>query len=66
MKFGMRKPSIKKSIAARTSVKRYIRHSIGVKAPRGWGWITNPKKALYNKVYRKTSFSIFDIFKFFK
>jgi len=66
MKFGMRKPSIKESIAARTSVKRYIRHSLGVKAPRGWGWITNPKKALYNKVYRKTSFSIFDIFKFFK
>ena len=66
MKFGMRKPSIRKSIAARTSVKRYIRHSLGVKAPRGWGWITNPKKALYNKVYRKTSFSIFDIFKFFK
>ena len=66
MKFGMRKPSIKKSIAARTSVQRYIRHSLGVKAPRGWGWITNPKKALYNKVYRKTSFSIFDIFKFFK
>lgn len=66
MKFGMRKPSIKKSIAARTSVKRYIRHSLGVKAPRGWGWIINPKKALYNKVYRKTSFSIFDIFKFFK
>ncbi|KNY27719.1 MULTISPECIES: hypothetical protein [Clostridia] len=66
MKFGMRKPSIKKSIAARTSVKRYIRHSLGVKAPRGWGWISNPKKALYNKVYRKTTFSIFDIFKFFK
>jgi hypothetical protein len=62
----MRKPSIKKSIAARTSVKRYIRHSLGVKAPRGWGWITNPKKALYNKVYRKTTFSIFDIFKIFK
>jgi len=66
VKFGMRKPSIKKSIAARTSVKRYIRHSLGVKAPRGWGWITNPKKALYNKVYRKTTFSIFDIFKIFK
>ncbi|HOV25678.1 MAG TPA: hypothetical protein PK566_04860 [Pseudobacteroides sp.] len=66
MKFGMRKPSIRKSIAARTSLKRYIRHNLGVKAPRGWGWITNPKKALYNKVYRKTTFSIFDIFKFFK
>jgi hypothetical protein len=62
----MRKPSIRKSIAARTSVKRYIRHSLGVKAPRGWGWITNPKKALYNRAYRKTTFSIFDIFKLFK
>ena len=25
--------------------------------------ILHPKKALYNKVYKKTSFSIFDIFK---
>jgi hypothetical protein len=45
MKFGIRKPSIRKRIAARTSVKRYIRHSLGFKAPRGMGWITNPKKA---------------------
>lgn len=66
MKFGMRKPSLKKSIVARTSVKRYIRHSLGAKTPRGWGWITNPQKALYNKVYNKTTFSIFDIFKLFK
>ena len=66
MKFGIRKPSLKKSIAARTSVKRFARHSLGLKAPRGFGWFTNPKKALYNKVYNKTSFSIFDIFKFRK
>ncbi|WP_088189281.1 hypothetical protein [Desulfosporosinus sp. FKA] len=66
MKFGMRKPSLKKSIAARTSLKRYVRHNLGMKAPRGWGWLTNPKKAAYNRVYRKTTFSIFDIFKFFK
>ncbi|SNX53616.1 hypothetical protein [Thermoanaerobacterium sp. RBIITD] len=66
MKFGMRKPSIKKSIAARTSLKRYIRHNLGFKAPRGWGWLTNPKKAAYNRVYRKTTFSIFDIFRLFK
>ncbi|HHW00190.1 MAG TPA: hypothetical protein GXX36_11610 [Clostridiaceae bacterium] len=38
MKFGIRKPSIRKSIAARTSVKRYMRHNMGFKAPRGWGW----------------------------
>jgi len=55
MKFGFRIPSLTKRIAARTSVKRVIRHNRGFKAPRGWGWITDPKKALYNKVYNKTS-----------
>ena len=55
MKFGFRVPSIKKRIAARTSVKRIIRHNLGFKAPRGWGWVTNPNRALYNKVYNKTS-----------
>ena len=55
MKFGFRIPSIKKRIAARTSVKRVIRHNLGLKAPRGMGWVTNPKKALYDRVYNKTS-----------
>ncbi len=57
MKFGLRTPSIKKKIAARTSVKRYVRHNLGFKAPRGMGWITNPKRAAYNRVYNRTSFS---------
>ncbi len=55
MKFGFRIPSLTKRIAARTSVKRIIRHNLGFKAPRGMGWITNPKKALYNRVYNKTT-----------
>lgn len=55
MKFGIRKPSIKKSISARTSPKRIIKNSLGLKAPKGMGWITDPKKAAYNKVYNKTS-----------
>jgi hypothetical protein len=55
MKIGFRIPNINKRIAARTSVKRYVRQNLGFKAPRGWGWVTNPKKALYNKVYNKTS-----------
>ena len=55
MKFGFRIPSIKKRIAARTSVKRVLRHNLGFKAPRGLGWLTDPNKALYNKVYNKTS-----------
>ncbi len=55
MKFGFRKPSLNKRIAARTSVKRYIRHSLGLKAPRGYGWLTNPQKAAYNRVYNRTT-----------
>lgn len=55
MKFGFRIPSISKRIAARTSPARYVRHSLGFKAPRGMGWVTNPKKFMYNKVYQKTS-----------
>lgn len=61
MKFGFRTPSLKKRISARTSWKRVVRHSLGIKAPRGMGVLTNPKKALYNKVYRKTTFGIEDI-----
>ena len=66
MKFGMQTPSLKRSISARTtgqlkrSVKRAIIPGYGKK---GMGWIKNPKKALYNKVYHKTTFSIFDLFK---
>ena len=55
MKFGFRIPSLTKRIAARTSVKRIIRHNLGFKAPRGMGWLTNPKKAAYNRVYNRTS-----------
>lgn len=55
MKFSLRIPSLNKRIAARTSVKRIIRHNLGLKAPRGWGWITNPKRAAYNRVYNRTS-----------
>lgn len=57
MKFGVRKPSLKRRFAARTSVKRYVRHNMGIKAPRGMGIVTNPKRALYNKAYNKTSIS---------
>jgi hypothetical protein len=56
IKFGLRMPSLKKRIASRLSVKRYIRHNMGLKAPRGWGWITNPRRALYNRIYRRTTF----------
>ena len=66
MKFGMRKPSHKKSLKARTTgkAKRAVKKAlIPGYGKKGTGWIKNPKKAAYNKVYNKTSFSLFDLFK---
>ena len=66
MKFGMRKPSLKRSISARTtgkqkrSIKKTIIPGYGKK---GTGIFKDPKKALYNKAYNKLTFSIFDLFK---
>jgi hypothetical protein len=58
MKFGPRKPSLKKRIAARTSIKRKIVHLAGLKIPRGYGWLRNPKKYAYNKVYSRATFDV--------
>lgn len=66
MKFGVRKPSIKRSIKARTTgkAKRAVKKAvIPGYGKKGSGWVKNPKKAAYNKVYNKTSFSLFDLFK---
>ncbi|WP_347812450.1 hypothetical protein [Sphingomonas sp. PP-CC-3G-468] len=57
----MRKPSLRKSIAARTSTKRLVKNALGLKAPRGYGWLTNPKRAAYNRVYDRTTFSFWSI-----
>lgn len=65
MKFGFRIPSLRKSISARTTgrlnraIKKAIIPGYGKK---GMGWIMNPKKALYNKVYKKTTVGMSDIF----
>lgn len=67
MKFGFRTPSIKRSISARTTgrakraIKRAIIPGYGRK---GMGLLTNPKKSIYNRVYRKTAFGPGDIVKF--
>ena len=55
VRFGFRVPSLKKRLAARTSLKRAVRHRLGLKVPRGWGWITNPRKAAYNRIYSRTT-----------
>ncbi|RYM02945.1 hypothetical protein EWH99_10135 [Sporolactobacillus sp. THM7-7] len=63
MKFGMRKPSLKRRISARTSLKRQLIHRTGLKMPRGYGWFRNPKKYGYNKVYHRTFFDLFALMK---
>ncbi|GED71379.1 hypothetical protein BRE01_50810 [Brevibacillus reuszeri] len=63
MKLGQRKPSLKRRITAKTSLKRQVVHRTGLKMPRGWGWLRNPKKYAYNKVYQRTTFDIFSLIK---
>ena len=66
MKIGMRTPRLKKSLKARTTskwkrqAKKAIIPGYGKK---GVGWIKNPKKAMYNKVYHKTTFGLSDLLK---
>ncbi len=58
MKIGFRKPSLKKSFKARTTgaLKRKVKKAlIPGYGKKGMGWIKNPKKAAYNKVYHKTT-----------
>lgn len=64
MRIGIRKPSLKKTIKARTTarVKRKVKASINpLYGKKGMGWVNNPKKAVYNKVYNKTTVSAGDV-----
>ena len=66
MKIGIRKPSLKRSLKARTTgkLKRSVKKSvIPGYGKKGSGWIKNPKKAAYNKVYNKTSFGLGKLFR---
>ena len=69
MKFEMRKPSLKKSFKARTTgkLKRKVKKAVNpFYGKRGVGFIKSPKKSIRNKVYKKTTFGLSDIFKLFK
>lgn len=64
MKLGIRKPSPKKSFKARTTgkMKRAVKKAvIPGYGKKGAGWIKNPKKAAYNKVYSKTTAGLGDL-----
>lgn len=66
MKFGMRKPSIKRSLRNRTtgrakrSVKRAVNPLYGKK---GVGFVKSPKRSVKNAAYKRTSFSFWDLFR---
>lgn len=60
MKFGLRTPSFKKSFRARTTgkLKRRMKKAINpFYGKKGMGYIKNPKRAVKNKIYHKTTFS---------
>lgn len=66
MKFGLRIPSLKKSISARSTGRAKItikKARIPGYGKKGMGWLRNPKKAAYNKVYNKMSFGLKDLLK---
>ena len=66
MKIGMRKPSLTRSLKARTTSK-WKRQAKKALIPgygkKGMGWVKNPKKAMYNKVYHKTTLGLSDLLK---
>ena len=60
MKYGERTPSERKSERTRTSgrVTRSINRSVNpYYGKKGMGWVNNPRKEGYNKVYNQTSCS---------
>lgn len=66
MKVGMRKPSLKKSLKARTTgrVKRVVKSTVNpFYGKKGIGFIKNPERSIKNSIYKKTTFSIWDLFK---
>lgn len=68
MKIGIRTPSMKKMFKARTTgrAKRAIKKAVNpLYGKKGMG-LLHPKKAVYNKVYKKTTIGFGDIFKMFK
>ena len=61
MKYGMRTPNINKRISARTTgkIKRTVNKAVNpLYGKKGMGFINDPSKAVYNKVYNKTTTSV--------
>ena len=66
MKYGVRKPNVKKSIKARTTgkVKRQVKKAVNpLYGKKGIGIVNDPKKAAYNAVYSRTTVGVSDVMK---
>lgn len=66
MKIGIRKPSLKRSVKARTTgaLKRKVKSEINpLYGKKGVGFIKDPKRSINNKIYKKTTFDLFKKFR---
>ena len=66
MKVGLRTPSLKKSVKARTTgrIKRSVKRSIDpTYGKKGVGYIKNPERAIKNHIYHKVTVDAFDSLK---
>ena len=66
MRIGMRKPSVKRIIKARTPgrAKRAVKKAvIPGYGRRGMGFVKNPKRSVKGAIYRRTTFSVWDLFR---
>ncbi|WP_320165122.1 hypothetical protein [uncultured Trichococcus sp.] len=66
MNFGMRQPNLKRSLKARTTgkMKRAIKRKTNpFYGKKGMGRIRDAKRTAYNRIYKKATFSIGDLFK---
>lgn len=66
MKLGLRKPSLKRSLKAKTTgkLKRAAKKAVNpLYGKKGAGAVKDPLRSAKNKVYKKTTFGLGDIFK---
>lgn len=64
MKIGVRKPSLKKSIKAKTTgrLKREVKSAVNpLYGKKGMGFVKDLEKAIKDKVYKKTTVGVKDI-----
>ena len=69
MKIGLRTPSLKRAFKARTTgrVKRSVKKSVvPLYGKKGMGLLKSPRRSVRNRVYKRVTFSVFDVFKWLR